>query len=286
VNIFIPSMDRADKQITLQSFTPEVLASTHLVVPQRQFQEYYNKVAVRYPGLTVLGCPDHINVISATRQWILEHPRNNADRFMMVDDDVMFYIRKPELRTSPAGEKFYSLRRADPVEVQHMISVLHSHLNQYVYAGVSFRTDNWKTLEAVQHCRRQYMLYCFRKDWLLANHCRYETYTTMDDFDMALQVFTKGQQSLVLYDYAIGQPGSNTKGGSTSYRTSEVIANSARALHAKFPDFVRTVLKTTKTGWKFVDKADDAPRERLDVNVQWGKAYKWGHANNFRPMES
>jgi hypothetical protein len=88
----------------------------------------------------------------------------------------------------------------------------------------------------------------------------------MEDFDLILQVLTKGHRVLTYSKIVYEQVGSNTAGGCSIFRTKELQEEAAKELHKAFPEFVKLVEKKTKHSWQ--------GQSRLDVVVQWKKAYE------------
>ncbi|MDZ7355786.1 MAG: hypothetical protein ONB55_21915 [candidate division KSB1 bacterium] len=80
VHIVCPSLSRADRVLT-----KNVFADLIIVVPERQAGEYQE----HNPDNEIVGCPDEIKGLQATRQWIYEKFRD----VFHTDDDVMSFRR-------------------------------------------------------------------------------------------------------------------------------------------------------------------------------------------------
>jgi hypothetical protein len=93
----------------------------------------------------------------------------------------------------------------------------------------------------------------------------------MEDFDLTLQLLRAGFPNRVSYEFCWNQRGSGSEGGCSTYRTGEMQAAAARRLAELHPDFVKVVTKSSKSNWKQGDM-----QERVDVIVQWRKAFEAG----------
>ncbi len=80
VDIVCPSMGRAGKTL-VQDKVSDVI----FVVPEREREEYQKNL----PHNEVVGCPNNIKGIVATRQWMLDKWKN----IFMIDDDI-YVIRR------------------------------------------------------------------------------------------------------------------------------------------------------------------------------------------------
>jgi len=97
---------------------------------------------------------------------------------------------------------------------------------------------------------------------------RFDILPLMEDFHFTLSLFERGIPNLLTLDYVWNQPGSNTKGGCSNYRTLELQAKASRMLHKRHPDVVKVVEKQiiSVTDW-------DGMKVRTDVIIQWRQAY-------------
>jgi hypothetical protein len=91
----------------------------------------------------------------------------------------------------------------------------------------------------------------------------------MEDFDVTLQLLTKGFSNFNISTIIQGQGSSNAAGGCSTYRDAQRQAEGAHGLAALHPEFVR--VRTKKTNWSGWGSA-----ERTDVTISWKKAYEKG----------
>lgn len=75
IKIVCPSKGRCDNVRTLK-----LIPDLTLIVPEREAEDY----RANYPDTEVIGTPDTVRGIVATRQWILD----NYDDVFMIDDDI------------------------------------------------------------------------------------------------------------------------------------------------------------------------------------------------------
>jgi hypothetical protein len=104
----------------------------------------------------------------------------------------------------------------------------------------------------------------YRASVLKEINFHFDDVVTKQDFHMTLSLLEHGYPNVVNFGWMQGQPGSNTDGGCSWYRTPEVMAAGAIRLKELHPDFVRIVEKETLHSW--------GGGKRLDVNVSWKKA--------------
>lgn len=249
MRIFIPTRGRVAAQPTyaaLVNFRPT------LVCPLEELEEH----AAR--GRVALACP--AVGIAAKRQWIMELPGN--PHIVMMDDDLTFAVRRTDDPT-----KFAAL-----LQPGDMLRELEALFQTYAHVSISAREGANRNAASVLENRRAqrvlgYNTDVFRKiggNFLAGG-------LVMEDFEVALQFLTNGYAVGVLNSYVQNQRGSGAAGGCSLYRTLAVQAASANTLAQRYPAFVRTVEKTTKTAW--------GGATRTDVTVQWKKAYEFGRKN-------
>lgn len=251
MQILIPSYGRAqNKNLTHQwlphSWRPLV---TYVVHPSEQaaYEEQLSEAGVRVAPIQYeVG-----NMANMRRRAVKQLVAQET--FLFLDDDIRFYNR----RADNMERLEYITERA----AEEMLEEVEEKLGQYHHVGISHREGN-NRLELPfvlnQRCTRASAFH-------RGSYLRYApTLQIMEDFDVALQMLSAGLPYCVLSYYAQGQAGTQASGGCSSFRTNERQAQAARALAAKFPDFVKLRNKKTKGGLG----------ESLDVTVYWKKAYE------------
>jgi hypothetical protein len=212
--------------------------------------------AHKHWGRPVLPCGEV--GIAATRQWIME---NAPEPFVvMMDDDLTFYERRADER-----DKFTKLTKQGAAA---MFRALEDALGLFAHVSIAMREGGNRNTDLLLIAVRSARVIGYRKDIFLQEGVDFRNSTVMDDFEATLHLLTRGWPSGVLNDWVQNQVGSGTKGGASLYRTLEVHAAAAHKLAQRYPRFVRTVVKKTKTAW--------GGQERVDVLVQWKKALEAG----------
>lgn len=251
MTIFIPSKSRAGNIRT------PITEDTFVVVPASQRKEY-EKI---YGKSVVLPVPETVVSIGPTRNWILKYAkRHRLQKIIMMDDDLKFDKRRvddPSKFTPTTMEDFRELRFA-----------IYRELDSFVHVSVLAREGGNREREPRLFCSRPLRVYAYNVPVVLSSKCWFTEDPTMfmDDFDMTLKLLRKGYKNCVIADFVNGQVSSNSRGGASELRTSELQKISAEKLKLANPDFVKLVTKKTKTSWGW--------GERTDVVVSWKKAYE------------
>jgi hypothetical protein len=254
MHIFIPTLGRADKQITLHNLRD--LAPEHKVWLVIQDHESW---LYDWPHKIILD--KDIKTITPTREAIRTFCIvNKIDKCVMLDDDLQFYIRK--------STEDWHLRDPDVAELNGLFNKIELELDIYAHVGVSGREGNNFVKEYSSNNTRYMRLLAYRvKEW---NECTYNT-EIMEDFDINLQLLLKGYPSYVFYHYAQGQRQTNAPGGCSTWRTHELHERNAYKLARLYPNFVTTRQKENKSGGEF--------GHRTEVTIQWKKAFQKGQEN-------
>lgn len=177
------------------------------------------------------------------------------EKVLMLDDDIRFFNR----RTGEPGME-NRLEKAGVTERDTMLQSVASWLQSYWHVGISHREGNNRLDAPYTFNKRCTRAVGFQRDAYLNNP---PTLGIMEDFDVTLQLLQQGHPYLVLTHWAQDQQGgTQATGGCSVYRTHAAQEQAARALAAKFPEFVKLRQKQTKSGLK----------ESIDVTVYWKKA--------------
>jgi hypothetical protein len=244
MEIFIPSSGRPSKQTTFDNLPKGLQDRAIIVVPKDELTSYS-----KYPaqGIDVRG-------IGPTRQWCVDEAK---DKMVMLDDDLVFSTRredKPTLFRNPTDAELYAL--FDDIEEQ---------LTDYAHVSVATREGGNRNTNRFYYSQRALRVLAYETRWLKKLGVRFDRMTVMEDFDVTLNLLSKGHANIILNYMVQNQNGSNLAGGCSQYRTEEVQATGARMLAKFWPDYVKVVTKQPKTAW------DGKPR--TDVVIQWKKCY-------------
>ena len=265
VSIVIPSAGRAGNVRTLAHCASQHARNLFtLAVPAHERAAYEgaaSAVAGQAPA-RIISVPSAVRGIAATRQWLTEH--TIARVLVQVSDDVKFFTRVAE----GGGIKFVPV--VDLPALTDMFAALAGNAVVCGHSGVSRRAtppkeawsygDGW-----IDYAHRACDVYAHDVDLLARLGVRWDRVPVMEDFDVTLQLLRAGHANAVLYRWCWDQPASNSAGGCSSYRTEELQAQGAHALHALHPDYVTVVQKEAKNWEGFA--------ARTDVRVAWKKAY-------------
>ena len=202
--------------------------------------------------------------IGHTRQFIMEQT-DGEDQTIMMDDDLVFAMR------GKREDNPMYLSPCEPVDVFGMVRWLQLCTEQgagYAMAGISSREGNNRKEGRQGENTRIMRVFAINKDKFKASGANFTSLKVMEDFDVTLTLLLAGYPNIENYMFTNNQNGSNIEGGCKEYRTLDVQGDAARALAAKYPSFVQTVEKETKTSW--------GGGVRTDVKIFWKKAYQAG----------
>lgn len=270
IPMYIPSRGRYTQseiqRSTMMEFSPGT--PINLVVWPEE-AEQYTKAIENEPLLfatEVLVLPADVpKGIASKRKYIGEIAASRKeDRFMLMDDDIGFLVRR--------SADDWRLRATTHLETRDMMRAIDAYLNVYAAVGVSAREGNNRfgvgDVDAlVVPNTRMMRAYAFQTELFNAvEHCRVDV---MEDFDVFLQLLRQGYDIALLAYYAQGQSMTNAPGGCSVWRTHELHEQSAHKLAALHEGFVRTRQKQNKT---------DAGGfgTRTEVTVSWKKAAEAG----------
>lgn len=180
-------------------------------------------------------------------------------RFFLLDDDLVFYRRVP-------GDPAHSRVIDDLKMTRYMFGVLYAALGNFGHVAVSEKLGNNRFKEEWRFCTRGIRCVGYNHAKIQFNKLKFGRLVCMSDYDMTLQLLRQGVKNAVWFRYSQCQPGSNTAGGCSAYRTPEVLAQSARNLAKFHPGLVRLTEKETKGGWF---KGQTEINKRLDVVISW-----------------
>ena len=255
MHIYIPTKGRVHEQITWENLK-SLQKHTHLVIPKSEYNLHkkYNRNLITH----------NKEGIGSTRQFIVNHAiKNNQSKILILDDDLVFSIR--------ANSDKWNLRPVVGRELFIIFKRLEKLLDKYTHATLSPRFMNNVHYPITEKLiTPQRAVHAIRPKILKKHNIRYDFCEIMEDHYVTLSLLSLGYPNCMITNAAWDQKGiSNAAGGCSTYRNLELQEKISNKLKNKFPDFVRIVRKKPKTGW-------DNIGERVDVRVQWQKAYKAG----------
>lgn len=254
MQIFIPTYGRHTQQHTFKHLPPSLQRRTLLVVQARE--------AHLYDGYPTHVLPRKIETIAPARQYIMDMARKNGiKKLVMLDDDLRFDARRMD-----DGGKFLV---ANDKQVETLFKRIEKELSAYAHVGVLSREGGNRITEPYVHCTRMMRVLAYDVETYHREKIKYDRLPLQEDFDVTLQLLRKGHPNLVLCEWVNGQGTSGAKGGCSHFRTIDLHNENAKKLAELHHPFVKVVEKQTKGAW--------GGRARLDVTVQWKKAYQSAH---------
>lgn len=225
---------------------------TTLVVQDKEAEEY-KKMTGPHKFYTL---PPAITRLSPTRDHII-HDMSGDDHVVFMDDDLDFAVRRQDARG-----KF---RQPQPGDLEAMFAAIDRRLDGFPMVGIGSREGGNRVTEQYVYNTRIMRVLAFSRKYLREKGIFFTPLTVMEDFHVNLQILRSGADTCVLNDWVSNQRGgSDAPGGCSVYRTKEVQHNSAVALAARHPGFVKVVQKETKGAW--------GGGTRTDVIVSWKRA--------------
>lgn len=260
--IAIPSRDRwknARDLYTVRYTSPKVMERALWFVPEDQVDNYVVGLAGSVDAENIVACG--ADGIAKTRKFIGEFAKSyNYDKFIMLDDDIRFYVRADTDRPN--------LVNAHNDDVDNCMNAVELALDTYAHVSVSAREGNNRAGAGrpnelyVENTRTLRALAYRTEDFLGVEHGRVRV---MEDFDVNLQLLGQGKKNCCLYWWAQGQRQTGSPGGCSAYRSHEVQEESARRLAELHPGAVTLRQKENKTGGEF--------GRRTEVTIQWKRKF-------------
>lgn len=259
MKIYIPSKGRANIQRTFSRLPDSVKVNTKIVVPPEDFAAYANAHGEAF----VLVC--HKRGIAPTRDWILEYGSKEDGKVVMLDDDLIFQrLRENGQITNCTDE-----------EVVMAFEWLEESLDTYAHAGFAVRfSDKGNRGQEERSPARMMHVLGYNIDLIpdevsFTNGIEKPETFSMDDFNMTLQLLTRGIPNVVSNVWRTSPAPGNARGGASTWRTLETQNESAHQLNKLFPRFVSL---REKKNWQGIHGG-----QMFDVTVYWQRAYAHGN---------
>lgn len=268
--IAIPTRGRADQVMssTLSLIPSHLWNQTVLWTHSDDWEDYDTRIPGDWKDAGLCIEYSTYSTIGEKRHQIGKYAkRNGFDKFVMLDDDIDFLIRR--------SHDDWRLRACTPTEVELMFLTIEEQLNNYAQVAISPREGNNRfglgdPYTLLAECTRAMRITGYRtKDFLSVEHNRLQF---MEDFDVLLQLLEQGKKNAVLAYWANGQKMTNAPGGCSLTRTLETHNRAAEKLAELHPRYVRLRLKQNKTDAEGLGT-------RKEVTVSWKKAYIEGIDN-------
>lgn len=254
LGIYIPTRSRPHLQTTLSRLPKHYQDRAFLVIDEDQVAMH------RGVHSNIIVAPPEANRMGAIRQWLLERSADRNEKMLMLDDDLVFSVRK-----EPGSVRLTQATRPD---IARIFADIEKQLRNFIHVGVSLREGNNHVEDSWRDVGRMCRAIAYDAPMVVGARARFDRTEAKDDFDMTLQLLRAGYPNRVLYWAAQNQSGSHTKGGASDWRTFESMKADSHLLEELHPGLVTAVEKQTKSSWQ--------GKSRWDVRCGWAKAYRQG----------
>jgi hypothetical protein len=262
--IAIPSKSRFNlSKSTLRWIPRTLIPEVRMFVPAEEADRYKRAAFnTQYP----------IHIIPSTAKGIAEErhnigqyaAQNGYEKFCMLDDDLNQFSARIAPYETP-------LRKATEQDCIEMFTTIEQYLSWFAHASVSPRFHNNAYVgddPVMVNCKRMLRFLAYRtKEFLECEHGRVEI---AEDFDVTLQLLSKGYKNAVLYKWCQDQSETGSAGGCSTYRTTELHNRNMLKMHELWPRV--TQLREKKNISETAVKAGLS--ERLEITIHWEKAYR------------
>lgn len=263
MKIYIPTMGRLEKQHTLDALPVPLRKNVFLVVDDKEFDAHFDMYS---ESCGVLGVPSSCNSIGKVRQAIIDwhDVEAHGPNIIMLDDDLGFNMRRTDIRS-----KFLHATEESIIEGFGVVNEL---LKTHAHGGIRARQMSQDADDIEYNCRTLRAL-AYNVSVLRKENARFDRLIVMEDFDVTLQLLTKGYPNFNISTIIQGQGTSNAAGGCSTYRDHQRQSEGAYGLQGFHPEFVK--VREKKTNW-----AGWGSEFRTDVTIGWKKAIAKGIANH------
>lgn len=255
LEVFIPTRGRVDKQLTIAQFRLDSIGYTP-VVPKCE--------VTGWTGRPIYIVPDEYK-FSDVRQFILRSP---GKYHVVIDDDLYLAVRRSDDPT-----KFTNISElSDSGVIEHVRRLFDQILDVlkagWIHGGVAARQGANYSRDKYSMASREMRFHFYNAEVVRKLGYDFRRVVIKQDLDFTLWMLRHGIPNIIINDYVQEQTGNNAEGGCSRYRTFETLKEGAVRLAELHPEFVKVVEKHPKRAW--------GGQPRVDVNVQWKKAYKAG----------
>lgn len=263
--IAIPSMGRSGTiaKGTMRNIPDEFHPNVKFFVPPDEVAKYKRAMwNCMFEKVEVIEC--RAEGIAATRSYIGGYAAvHGHTKFMMLDDDLnQFSVRISQVDTK--------LRKAMKTDLVEMFETVEQYLDWYMHLSVSTRFHNEQFVgerPIVVENFRMLRFLCYRTD--IFNTCQHGRVAIAEDFDVTLQLLTRGYKNAVLHQWTHDQSVTNAPGGCSIYRTLQLHNENIEKLHDLWPRFVKIREKTNISS----EAIKQGLSSRLEAVIDWKGAF-------------
>lgn len=245
--LFIPTLGREGKQITLTSIPDRWKEKTFLVCPKSESHDWQNRIDV----------PEYcIGNIGKTRQFIIE---NSSDKHVgMMDDDITICLRDPVKKT----------RRTKLEDIGEYLDLMESWLESgdvYCSNGASFMSHE---RDDEYFYGKSFGAHFLDRDYFAEKNIRFDALNYFEDFHICLSVLESGKRLHLTGKYIGTEFKANSAGGCSINRTSENNRNSMHEFQKIHPRYVS------------LNEEAGAKNQNVEVGVKMRIAFKKAYDEN------
>jgi hypothetical protein len=267
----------------LQSLPTALQKITTLVCPREEYKELNRRYGEL--GCEIVIQNSTVKNIAEKRAWMMKWARDKHERVVMIDDDCYFFARCPVEKRNwepsktywvpQPGYKLLSVEYATPKHLTKTFEELNAHLADCGHGGLSSRNGNHVVKEEVIYNTR--MMHCIGYDVeTFAQHVKTKNRPQVrEDFDYTLQLLRAGFSNAVIHHTCVSPGAYNAPGGCSEERDRDLSNRQAHWLAELHPGLVKVrigVIRFRERDTEF--KNSNVESERLEVTVQWRKAYE------------
>jgi hypothetical protein len=256
LKIFIPTLGRVNRQVTLRRMPEDLQRQVYLVVAPHEMNAYGTKAKL-------LSCPQQGKGLAAVREWILAYSiRHKFKRIVMMDDDLALQRRQKDGRilTASTGEEYHEA-----------FAWLDSKLQTYAHASWGTRFLAYDDPREELIGGRALAVLGYNVAMLKAakvSFTRGMSRYGQDDSHVTLQLLKQGYPNAISLEWRASPYQANAAGGCATYRTPETVAEAVDLMVKLHAPFVKA---RKKKAWKGM-----GTEEQLDMTIYWRKALEYG----------
>jgi hypothetical protein len=228
-NIIIPTLGRVNNQKTYHNLPERYQAITKFVVQDHE----YDEMSLIY-GDKVLCLPKEIDRIAPTREWIFNEFKDT--RHAVFDDDFQFVIKQPSY--GKAETKFVTTVFTDQ-DFDDCFNLMESWMDEGI--AVTSMLPTFVIPDEKQYPYRdnqRMMTNWFFDGPRIPRDLEWNRVSSAEDFDVNLQLLTRGFANRISSHYMARVSNTNAKGGCSVWRTLEEHNNAQLKLAELWPDYV------------------------------------------------
>jgi hypothetical protein len=205
------------------------------------------------------------NSIAEKRLQILDYAKaNNFTKVIFADDDICFFIRKPDLIHTR------KLTKDNVTELNDFFNVVVGTCNEeYPLTGLPLRLGFFKRKAMFEKNTKLIRFWCLHLPTIMSLLTLEHRQSICDtwvkeDYYIALLLLSNGYKSLSYNKFCVEDPGFNAKGGCSSYRNTELVNKTSTVLYNCFKSTgnIKLVSKVTKN-------RNFSSRRMTEVVVKW-----------------